>query len=72
MIKIGIICPSEIALRRFLPALSKLSDFQFVGVASADIKEWEGATDRFFVKKKKKPKHLRSDMAVKYLKAIQV
>ena len=43
MINIGIICPSEIALRRFLPALSKLNDFfRFVGVAIATPEEWFG------------------------------
>ena len=30
--KIGIICPSEIALRRFMPALQKCQDFQFEGL----------------------------------------
>lgn len=44
MIKIGIICPSEIAFRRFLPALSKLSEFQYEGVAYADMNEWPGAS----------------------------
>lgn len=40
--RVGIVCPSEIALKRFLPALSKLSDFKFVGVATATIDEWFG------------------------------
>ncbi len=30
--KIGIICPSEIALRRFMPALQKCEDLTFVGI----------------------------------------
>lgn len=43
MIRIGIICPSEIAFRRFLPALQKASDkFTFVGVAIATPEEWYG------------------------------
>lgn len=42
MIKIGIICPSEIAFRRFLPALSLSSNYEYVGVAVADAKEWFG------------------------------
>ena len=42
MIKIGIICPSEIAFRRFLPALSKHPEFEYVGVAIASCKEWFG------------------------------
>jgi len=41
MIRIGIIGPSEIAFRRFLPALAKLSDFKFAGVAIADRSEWD-------------------------------
>lgn len=41
MIRIGIICPSEIAFRRFLPSLQKASDgFQFAGVAIASPEEW--------------------------------
>lgn len=43
MIRIGIICPSEIAFRRFLPALKKASDqFSFAGVAIASPDEWFG------------------------------
>jgi predicted dehydrogenase len=42
MIKIGVICPSEIAFRRFLPALQEVEDFQFVGVAIASPSEWFG------------------------------
>ncbi len=42
MIRIGIIGPSEIALRRFLPALKKLPDFQYMGVAIANTSEWFG------------------------------
>ncbi len=43
MIKIGIICPSEIAFRRFLPALTNSQNsgrFQFVGIAIASPEEW--------------------------------
>ncbi|WP_455667738.1 Gfo/Idh/MocA family protein [Phocaeicola sp.] len=45
MIRIGIICPSEIAARRFLPALRKAGNFCFAGVAIADKTEFKGATD---------------------------
>lgn len=41
-IKVGIICPSEIANRRFLPSLQKVSEFEFVGVAIASPQEWAG------------------------------
>ena len=41
-VKIGIICPSEIAFRRFLPAIQKCDCAEYVGVAHADEKEWFG------------------------------
>ncbi len=31
--KFGIICPSEIALRRFMPAIQKIEDVEFVGLS---------------------------------------
>lgn len=42
MIKIGIICPSEIAFRRFMPAIKKSTEFEYVGVAYATKEEWFG------------------------------
>jgi dTDP-3,4-didehydro-2,6-dideoxy-alpha-D-glucose 3-reductase len=42
MIRVGIISPSEIAFRRFLPALTKLNDFKFMGVAISSESEWTG------------------------------
>jgi NDP-hexose-3-ketoreductase len=44
MIRIGIICPSEIAFRRFLPALKLYSEFQFMGIAIASSEEWHGSS----------------------------
>lgn len=41
-IRVGIICPSEIAFRRFLPSLQKVSEFSFSGVAIATPEEWAG------------------------------
>ena len=41
-IKVGIICPSEIAFRRFLPSLQKVNEFSFAGVAIASPEEWAG------------------------------
>ena len=41
-VKIGIICPSEIAFRRFMPAIQKLDCAEYVGVAHASEKEWFG------------------------------
>ena len=44
MIRIGVLCPSEIAFRRFMPALGGMGDkVTFVGVAHADEAEWFGA-----------------------------
>lgn len=45
MIRIGIICPSEIAFRRFLPSLQKAGkDIKFAGLAIASPEEWFGDT----------------------------
>lgn len=41
-IRIGIICPSEIAFRRFMPALKKCNRYEYVGVAVAAMDEWGG------------------------------
>lgn len=43
MIRIGIICPSEIAFRRFLPALQKANDkVEFAAIGIASPEEWFG------------------------------
>lgn len=43
MIRIGVICPSEIAFRRFLPALQKVNDkIQFAVIGIASPEEWFG------------------------------
>lgn len=39
-IKIGVLCPSEIAFRRFMPALKQLDCFEFVGLGAATEKEF--------------------------------
>lgn len=39
---VGIICPSEIAFRRFLPSLQRIEEFNFAGVAIASPEEWAG------------------------------
>lgn len=41
--KIGIICPSNIAMSRFLPALRRLPDFEFAGIGVCGRSEVEGA-----------------------------
>ena len=43
--KIGIICPSEIALRRFMPALQLCPEFEFVGLGVCNKEERFGDTD---------------------------
>ncbi|MBQ9315007.1 MAG: Gfo/Idh/MocA family oxidoreductase [Clostridia bacterium] len=40
--RIGIICPSEIAFRRFLPALISSESFEYAGVAIASSEDWDG------------------------------
>lgn len=40
MIRIGIICPSEIAFRRFMPALKLVKDFSFTAIGIASAEEW--------------------------------
>ena len=43
MIRLGILSPSEIAYRRFMPALKQLSsDLEFVAIAIASPEEWFG------------------------------
>ena len=41
-IRIGIICPSEIAFRRFMPAIQKCENASYAGIAYANAEEWFG------------------------------
>ena len=44
--KIGVLCPSEIAFRRFMPALGKCGHlFEYAGVAYASADEWPEGVD---------------------------
>jgi hypothetical protein len=54
MKRIGIICPSEIAFRRFLPALKEAGCFEYAGVAIASKEEFLGATDEILAKERAK------------------
>lgn len=54
MKRIGIICPSEIAFRRFLPALKEADCFEYAGVAIASKEEFMGATDEILAKERTK------------------
>lgn len=42
-IRIGVLCPSEIAFRRFMPALKQLENFKYIGLAAATEREFSGA-----------------------------
>lgn len=53
MIRIGIICPSEIAYRRFLPALKLVEGFSFAGIGVASAEEWYGPNVAFDEKAEK-------------------
>lgn len=53
-IRIGIICPSEIAYRRFLPSLQQAEELEYVGVAIANKEEFVGATDDILAKERQK------------------
>ena len=56
-IRIGVQCPSEIAFRRFMPALMKCDDFEFAGISSASAEEWFGKpTDELLGLEKSKAK----------------
>ena len=52
--RIGIICPSEIAFRRFLPALKEAGCFEYAGVAIANKEEFVGSTDEILAKERAK------------------
>ena len=43
--KLGIICPSEIAIRRFMPAFQQCGDFEFAGIGVFSKKERFGAIE---------------------------
>lgn len=54
MKRIGIICPSEIAFRRFLPALKEAGCFEYAGVAIANKEEFVGANNEVLAKERAK------------------
>lgn len=55
-IRIGILSPSNIAEKRFLPALKKSINSEFVGMAHASMKEWVGANKGLISKENEKVK----------------
>lgn len=69
--KIGIICPSEIALRRFLPALKLCKSLEFAGVAVADKNEWDGElTDEILKNEIKKAENFGEKIFESYTQMI--
>lgn len=50
MLRIGILSPSEIAARRFIPALMNTPSAEFAGIACASVEEREGQSDEAHVK----------------------
>lgn len=60
MIRIGVICPSEIAFRRFMPALKNTAGFEYVGLAVFTAEERYG--DKVFdITEKEKENVLKSE-----------
>lgn len=53
-VRIGVICPSEIAFRRFMPALALDKRFEFAGIAYASLEEWRGADIALIEKEREK------------------
>lgn len=42
MIRLGVLCPSEIAIRRFMPAIQKNDKFKFIGIGINSVEERYG------------------------------
>ncbi len=55
-LSIGILCPSNIAFNRFLPALEKSGAFEYAGVAVAAADEWFGGAPADAVLEKEREK----------------
>ena len=63
-VRIGIICPSEIAFRRFMPAIKKLDCAEYIGVAHASAKEWFGDStpdERLILSEKEKAENFQKE-----------
>lgn len=70
MIRIGIICPSEIAFRRFMPALQKASDkIQFAGIAYSSPEEWFGDISKISPEAIKEQQERESNKAQTFIDA---
>ena len=63
-VRIGIICPSEIAFRRFMPAIKKLDCAEYIGVSHASAKEWFGdnePNEALLLSEKEKAENFRKE-----------
>lgn len=60
-LRIGVVCPSEIAFRRFLPALKQCDFFDYVGVAIANEEEWSGASKQQMANELKKAEQFQKN-----------
>lgn len=65
--KLGIICPSEIAFRRFMPAVQKINEISFVGLAVCNITERFGdkVPEKSVVEDVMKVEHEKAERFVK-------
>lgn len=60
-VRIGVLCPSEIAFRRFMPALKQMDNFEYVGLAAATEQEFSGTgSDKVKPSELEKAKHFAS------------
>lgn len=71
MIRTGVICPSEIAARRFLPALQASHNIKFIGVAHANKNEFIGATDEIIASEHRKAESIISQYGGKIFESYQ-
>lgn len=70
MIRIGIICPSEIAFRRFMPALKKAeNEIVFAGIGYASPEEWFGDISNVSEKAIKDQQELERSKAQTFIEA---
>lgn len=67
MINLGIISPSEIAYRRFMPALERANCFKYIGVAMANSQEWFGDADNISEKVKQNQYNIEFDKSNKFV-----
>lgn len=65
--KLGIICPSEIALRRFMPAIQNINDIEFVGLGVCNETErfGEQLPEKFIVDIVMNAEHEKANLFIK-------